>query len=313
MRTGSITVFGRGAVCINSGGEKIFPEEVEAALKAHPGVADAVVVGVPDERWGQRVAAVVQARAGRRRHARQPRRALPLAHRRLQGAARSSRRRSSSCATRAASPTTAGRARPRAPGRPEETREHAMFIDYTRRGAGPRRAELRAYFARAGDRRAARRGGRHRGRRPALHAGAPPDGRRRLARHRLAEGVRRAGPVGHRAVHLLRRGPARGLPHPLPHALHGRPDADEVRHRRAEGAVPPGHPARRAPLRHRLQRARGRHRPRRRCSTRAVRDGRRLRRRRAEGVHQPRRVRRLHLARGPHRPRGAQATRASPS
>ncbi|HMI89328.1 MAG TPA: acyl-CoA synthetase [Polyangiaceae bacterium] len=61
---GLITVFGRGAVCINSGGEKIFPEEVEAALKAHSDVIDAVVVGVPDERWGQRVAAIVQARAG---------------------------------------------------------------------------------------------------------------------------------------------------------------------------------------------------------------------------------------------------------
>ena len=63
---GTILVFGRGSVCINSGGEKIFPEEVEAALKAHPDVFDAVVVGVPDERWGNRVAAVVQARPGRR-------------------------------------------------------------------------------------------------------------------------------------------------------------------------------------------------------------------------------------------------------
>ncbi len=61
---GQITVFGRGAVCINSGGEKIFPEEVEAALKAHPSILDAVVVGVPDDRWGQRVAAVVQTRPG---------------------------------------------------------------------------------------------------------------------------------------------------------------------------------------------------------------------------------------------------------
>jgi acyl-CoA synthetase (AMP-forming)/AMP-acid ligase II len=61
---GRITVFGRGAVCINTGGEKVFPEEVEAALKAHPGILDAVVVGVPDEKWGQRVAAVVQARPG---------------------------------------------------------------------------------------------------------------------------------------------------------------------------------------------------------------------------------------------------------
>ena len=61
---GSITLLGRGSVSINSGGEKIFPEEVEAAVKAHPQVWDAVVVGVPDERWGQRVAAIVQARPG---------------------------------------------------------------------------------------------------------------------------------------------------------------------------------------------------------------------------------------------------------
>jgi acyl-CoA synthetase (AMP-forming)/AMP-acid ligase II len=62
---GSITLLGRGSVSINSGGEKIFPEEVEAAVKSHPDVYDAVVVGVPDERWGQRVAAVVQPRTGR--------------------------------------------------------------------------------------------------------------------------------------------------------------------------------------------------------------------------------------------------------
>jgi acyl-CoA synthetase (AMP-forming)/AMP-acid ligase II len=61
---GTITLLGRGSQCINSGGEKIFPEEVESALKAHPGVFDAIVVGVPDERWGQRVAAVVQPRDG---------------------------------------------------------------------------------------------------------------------------------------------------------------------------------------------------------------------------------------------------------
>ncbi|MEQ1785987.1 MAG: acyl-CoA synthetase [Acidimicrobiales bacterium] len=61
---GTITLLGRGSQCINSGGEKIFPEEVESALKAHPAVFDAIVVGVPDERWGQRVAAVVQPRDG---------------------------------------------------------------------------------------------------------------------------------------------------------------------------------------------------------------------------------------------------------
>ena len=61
---GTITLLGRGSQCINSGGEKIFPEEVESALKAHPAVFDAIVVGVPDERWGQRVSAVVQPREG---------------------------------------------------------------------------------------------------------------------------------------------------------------------------------------------------------------------------------------------------------
>jgi len=62
---GTITVFGRGSQCINSGGEKIFPEEVEGALKSHPDVFDVLVVGVPDERWGEKVAAVVQLRPGR--------------------------------------------------------------------------------------------------------------------------------------------------------------------------------------------------------------------------------------------------------
>jgi len=61
---GSITLLGRGSVSINSGGEKIFPEEVELALKSHPDVFDVVVVGVPDERWGERVAAVVKPRGG---------------------------------------------------------------------------------------------------------------------------------------------------------------------------------------------------------------------------------------------------------
>ena len=61
---GSVTMLGRGSVSINSGGEKIYPEEVEAALKGHPDVFDALVVGVPDPRFGQHVAAVVQPREG---------------------------------------------------------------------------------------------------------------------------------------------------------------------------------------------------------------------------------------------------------
>jgi len=63
---GSVTMLGRGSVSINSGGEKIYPEEVEAALKGHPDVFDALVVGVPDPRFGQHVAAVVQPREGTR-------------------------------------------------------------------------------------------------------------------------------------------------------------------------------------------------------------------------------------------------------
>ncbi|MFJ7900142.1 acyl-CoA synthetase [Streptomyces sp. NPDC096198] len=57
---GVVTVLGRGSQCINTGGEKVYPEEVEQALKAHPDVYDALVTGVPDAVWGNRVAAVVQ-------------------------------------------------------------------------------------------------------------------------------------------------------------------------------------------------------------------------------------------------------------
>ncbi len=60
---GTITVLGRGSVCINTGGEKVFPEEVEEVIKTHPGVRDAVVVGVPHERFGEAVVAVVEPRA----------------------------------------------------------------------------------------------------------------------------------------------------------------------------------------------------------------------------------------------------------
>ena len=57
---GTLTLLGRGSICINSAGEKIYPEEVEEALKAHDAVTDALVVGVPDDKWGQAVTAVVQ-------------------------------------------------------------------------------------------------------------------------------------------------------------------------------------------------------------------------------------------------------------
>lgn len=57
---GTLTLLGRGSVSINSGGEKIYPEEIEEVLKTHPKVHDALVVGVPDEKWGQAVTGVVE-------------------------------------------------------------------------------------------------------------------------------------------------------------------------------------------------------------------------------------------------------------
>ena len=56
---GTVRLLGRGSACINTGGEKVYPDEVEAALKSHPGVSDAMVVGLPDERFGERVIALV--------------------------------------------------------------------------------------------------------------------------------------------------------------------------------------------------------------------------------------------------------------
>jgi len=66
LADGSIVVLGRGSVSINTGGEKVYPEEVEQALRRHPSVYDAVVVGTPDERFGEQVTAVVQLRPGTR-------------------------------------------------------------------------------------------------------------------------------------------------------------------------------------------------------------------------------------------------------
>lgn len=61
---GSISILGRGSMSINSGGEKIHPEEVEAALVRHDAVYDAAVVGTPSDRWGEQVTALVQRRPG---------------------------------------------------------------------------------------------------------------------------------------------------------------------------------------------------------------------------------------------------------
>lgn len=61
---GSLTLLGRGSACINTAGEKVFPEEVEEALKTHPSVEDALVIGLPDEKWGQSVTGVVRLSQG---------------------------------------------------------------------------------------------------------------------------------------------------------------------------------------------------------------------------------------------------------
>jgi acyl-CoA synthetase (AMP-forming)/AMP-acid ligase II len=70
---GRITFMGRGSKCINTGGEKVFPEEVEEAIKAHPDVIDALVVGVPDKKWGSTVGAVFNTKGNK-----------PLSHEDLQ-------------------------------------------------------------------------------------------------------------------------------------------------------------------------------------------------------------------------------------
>ncbi len=61
---GTLVLLGRGSVCINTGGEKVFPEEVEEVVKSHPAVYDCLVVGVPDERFGEKVTAVTSFKEG---------------------------------------------------------------------------------------------------------------------------------------------------------------------------------------------------------------------------------------------------------
>ena len=138
---GTITLLGRGSVCINTGGEKVFPEEVEAALKAHPDVFDALVVGVPDERFGERVAAIVEPRPGHDGHARQPGRARPHATSpgtRCRGRCGWSTR---SAAPRRARPTTSGRRSSSRQHRPRRSmREDRVPVRAHHRSGGRRRS-----------------------------------------------------------------------------------------------------------------------------------------------------------------------------
>jgi acyl-CoA synthetase (AMP-forming)/AMP-acid ligase II len=64
LADGTVKLLGRGSQCINTGGEKVYPEEVEECLKLHPAVHDAAVVGLPDERFGQAIVALVEPNAG---------------------------------------------------------------------------------------------------------------------------------------------------------------------------------------------------------------------------------------------------------
>ena len=112
---GTITLLGRGSVVINSGGEKVFPEEVEEAVKVHPAVADCLVVGVPDERFGEAVTAVVSLPPGD--DGDRPTSSPPRSRRSRATSARASSCSSPrSCAARTARPTTSG-PRPRPPTR----------------------------------------------------------------------------------------------------------------------------------------------------------------------------------------------------
>ena len=145
-----------------------------------------------------------------------------------------------------------------------------MYIGLTRRAGAPApRAAGRTTTSCSRPRSSEKLSRRGHGVGPVNRRGRPPDGRGRLARHRLAQGVRRAGPLADRAVHLLRRVDARRRAGADAHDQHRRPDDHELRHRRAEGRSScPKILARRDPLLHRLLRARRRHRPRRRSRRR---------------------------------------------
>ena len=94
-----VTLLGRGSNCVNTGGEKVYPEEVEMAIKGHPAVYDCLVVGIPDEKYGQAVAAVVELREGATLELEELRDVPARAPVRLQAAALADRRRPRSRAT----------------------------------------------------------------------------------------------------------------------------------------------------------------------------------------------------------------------
>ena len=98
---GSLKLLGRGSQVINTGGEKVFPEEVEEAIKRYPGVRDAAVVGVPDARFGERICAVVDMGDRARR------RPWPSSRRTCASTWRATRRRASWWWRRSSGPPTA--------------------------------------------------------------------------------------------------------------------------------------------------------------------------------------------------------------
>ncbi len=123
---GTIELLGRGSVSINTGGEKVFPEEVEEAVKLHPAVVDAVVVGVPDDRFGEVIAAVVALNEGDAATSEEIADSAARAPRRVQATAPRVRRRPRCRAGRTARPTTPGpsasrSSRPRTRRRPDAT------------------------------------------------------------------------------------------------------------------------------------------------------------------------------------------------
>ena len=114
---GTLTLLGRGSVCINTGGEKVYPEEVEEVLKTHESVRDAVAVGVPDEKFGEAITAVVELASGAPLDEACDHRPREGQARGVQGAQARARRSTRSAAPRTARSTTSGSR----PGRPNRS------------------------------------------------------------------------------------------------------------------------------------------------------------------------------------------------